>query len=70
MRDERKQKGILSWDEDTDCRRVLAGILREGKVMTGFEKSVIERLTTLFLRRFTVAEAELIRLVNARKGAI
>ena len=61
-----EQKGILSMDEDTDCRRTLAGVLREAKMMTGFEKSVIDRLTMLFLRRFTVAEADLIRSIYGR----
>ena len=61
-----EQKGILGMDDDTDCRRTLAGVLREGKLMTLFEESVFDRLTTLFLRRFTVAEADLIRSIYTR----
>lgn len=68
MRDE--QKGILSIDDDTDCRRTLAGILREAKMMTMFEESMIDRLTMLFLRRFTVSEADLIRSIYGRKGQV
>ncbi len=58
--------GILNIAEDTKVRRILAIILHNHDKVFSYERAFIDRMTTLYLRNFTVAEADRIHLIRGR----
>lgn len=58
--------GILNMAEDTKCRRALATILHNKKEVFGYEWEFVDRMTVLYTRNYTVAEATRIYQIKGR----
>lgn len=61
-------KGMSDIDADKKARIALAGILRRRDRVFSWERAFVDRVTTLYHRFYTIAEANKIHSIRGRMG--